>query len=537
MKDLIDKNHISCIIIEDIRDIVEHVKDLKDYKIFICSSDTNIVNNIYKQFLKYYDQVELLRDSGKLEHKRMTICKSEVVKKILLDCIYNEDSSIDFCDLLIVCDMTINKNDNIIIGKLWNKLLKSKRQILIPKLSLCVSEPYINMDIDLTFNKDNIQVIKSEPKNIEYVDGFRDDVERIEIIVKLLEERHTEDKKCIVFCKTPYECRYLKELIPDSIFMDFEEFSPEEKRIFITFQHYQFIQNVDDVYDCMLDSKVYSKQRSELAGDKCFRLMTFKDFENINPISDFEDDNLKLDILRLVDKNVIFENHQEIIGNLKKDDFVNYDNSLSEKGLFCKNLDISPEFSNLVLESESRGFDIFPCIVAASIFNFMDSRLFLTPDENKQEHFNEFFNNDHTDTFLELYLSVWNVYYDDFEGNEPTIYSLMDWCKERMINVSTFQKILKTIKIIKQQYELMTDIEVIETKIDPKQTCLDLEKIFKSEYNHKICKMINKIECVDHDFKTYKLDLSNHYNPYIIEPTYIIPLVKRNNKILFYHPV
>ena len=540
MRDLIAKNHISCVVFNDMRDVIPHVRELNENKInriFICSSDQNIVNNIYKQSLKYYDEVQIFTKYQKLEHKKLTICKSEIVKEMLIDSLYNQDEIIDFCDLLIICDMTINENDNIFIGKLWNKLLQSNRQILMPKLLLCISDPYIDIDFDLNFNSFNTIQLNKQPKNIEYIDGFKNDEERIELLVEMIKQRHEQSKRCIIFCKTPYECKYIKDLIEGSIFIDFEEFKPEENEIFITFQHYQFLENIDNVYDCILDSKVYLKQRSELADNTCFRFMTVKEFENINPISNFENKKLDLDILRCVDKNIIFQNYQEILDKLKDDDFVDNSNNLTEKGIFCKNFNISPEFSNLLLETENIDSDIFSCIVALSILNFSDSPLFLMPNENRKEHFDEFFNNDHTDTFLELYLSVWNIYFEDFGETKPSIYELMDWCKEMMLNLSTFQKILKCVDIIKNQYENITNKKVIETEINPKGICLDLEKIYKQSQNHKICKILSHDECIDHKFVKHKIDLSNHYNPYVIEPTYVIPLSKRNNKIVFYHPV
>lgn len=536
MRDLVDKNHLSCIILSDISQVIDHIKNLSNYKIFLCSTDQNMLNNLYKQLLKYSDSIQIIQHN-KLENKKLTLCKSSFVKHILLNSNYNQDSKIDFCDLLIICDITLNKYDNIFIGKLWNKLLKEDRQILMPKLTLFTSDPYINTDIDLVINKDNTKIVKdinSERENIEYIDDFQDDKERINLIINLIKQRPS--KRCIIFCKTPYECKYLRENLKDSVFMDFEEFDPENK-IFITFQHYQILENIDDVYDCLIDSKVYCKQRSELANNTCFRLMTKREFECLNPIMDPKTENLEIDVLRFVDKNVIFKSHLEIIDKFKKDDFVNFDNSLTDRGLFCKSFDISPNFSNLMLESEDNDFDIFSCIVVTSILSFMEHEMFVTPSNNLKRHFDNYFDNEHTDTHLELYLSVWNVYFEDFGGNHPSIYKLMEWCKERMINVETFQKVIRTIYLIRLQYEKITGKSIIETLVDPKQTCINMEKIFKTSYNHKICKMINKTECINHDFKTYQVDVSKHYNPYVIEPTHIIPLVQRNNKILFYHPV
>ena len=533
MRELVDKHHLSCIILSNISQAIDHIKELNNYKIFLCSTDQNVLNNLYKQFLKYFDSIQIM-SNNKLENKKITLCKSSFVKHILLNSNYNQDSKVDFCDLLIICDMTLNSHDNIFIGKLWNKLLKEDRQVLMPKLALFTPDPYINMDIDLIINKHNTKIINSEKRNIVYIDEFQDDKERLDLIINLTKQR--PDKRCIIFCKTPHECKYVRENLKDSVFMDFEEFDPENN-IFITFQHYQILENIDDVYDCLIDSKVYCKQRSELADNTCFRLMTKREFECLNPIIDPKMENLEIDVLRFIDKNIIFKNHQEIINKFKKDDFVNFDNSLTDRGLFCKSFDISPDFSNLMLESDDNDFDIFSCIVVASILSFMEHEMFLMTNKNIKEHFDKFFDNDHTDTHLELYLSVWNVYFVDFEGNHPSIYELMEWCKERMINVETFQKVIRTIYTTRLQYEKISGKNITETLVDPKQTCMNMEKIFKTSYNHKICKMVSKTECINHDFKTYTVDASKHYNPYVIEPTHIIPLVQRNNKILFYHPV
>lgn len=538
VRKLMKKHHVGFLVLGNFNMLHRVIKEInEDMRIFISSVDDKMCDRIYKELLKDNNDIHIMTDNNVLKTSNITVCNSGVIKEKLSNYIYFDKKDVDFCDILILCDISINHTDNVIITKLWNKMLTHHNEINLPRLLLCSSDPSINLDMPLEINKHNTIKINSGNKIISYEGEFKDEKLMLKTLCHHVKTNHTNNRRCLIFCRNIYQSLYIKMILDSNnvYLVDEEEYNPDkENSIFITYKDYIFIDDIDNIFDCIEDCKINAKQRSQLSSSFCHRMYSEETYQKLPYMIEMVESFIDLDVLSLIDKDIDLNGYSKEIKELRIRGFIDYQGELTEKGVFCRNFDISPYFSEILFEAEQRNFDIFPCIVVSGILNFMDRMMYLTPKTDKVGHFERYFSGKHAKTHLQSYISKFSEYFDRFNFN-PTLENLESWCNVNMINLITFKNILEMIKYLKQKYEIINNVEIDIETFDPEIVCEYMDVIFENVFKDKICKVYGN-ECIDRKLNKYNIFMDHHFNHVAKTPSEIYPLLVKDNKVLFYYP-
>lgn len=351
------------------------------------------------------------------------------------------------------------------------------------------------------------------------------------------------------------------------------------------------VQDVDVVFDCMTEkleyktandsikmknvyiSKSIAEQRCNIASKYCYRLCTKDKYRSLN--SQHVAESKRLPLMRIF-LDIVHKgfNPSKFFGNsipykvvssemtlLKETQMIEEMNGrikITKLGDFCMNTCLS-RYNTMLLErwvkTQQRWF---PGIVLSCLIEKADSMYFFLPMKDKKQsiedhdievkkHFESYFKKWSSESVLECYLNMWNVFADDIGTLKPSIEVLKNWCREHSINFKSIYELLELIVKTFDKLEYMDRVSITIGKFSAKKLLKLANPMMMKVYSKNICQLVDveKYKYIDEKHENFFLDVRRHYNPYVRVPYKLFAfsklVIKKDRKdirkIIFFHPV